>query len=398
MTSIQLGIERIGEPEYRRLLDHQKIGLLLNQASVDHSLTLSAYHFARHFPGQLKMLFSPQHGIWGEQQANMLESPHGYLNELELPVMSLYSESRRPTAEMLQDIDCIVIDLQDVGTRVYTFIWTMQEILLAAEEYGKRVVVLDRPNPLGGTVFEGPILDENFRSFVGGWTLPMRHGLTIAEIAKLLLVEQKISVDLDVVPMAGWRRSMYFSDTGRSWLWPSPNMPTLTTTLLYPGQVLLEGVNLSEGRGTTRPFELIGAPYVDSRKWLESMAECPQEVLDAVRLLPTKFQPTFDKWKGLSCHGLDIQITNAGQVRSFALVVSLLATAAKLFPEFQWLDPPYEYEFIKPPIDILFGNERLRLAISNYCNDKIDLQQVLKEGACDQTIWSDRISKVIMYN
>jgi uncharacterized protein YbbC (DUF1343 family) len=391
---VKIGLERLDESHVKGLLGNQRIGLLINQASVDRNLNLSANLVDLAFPGQLRCLFSPQHGIWGEQQANMLETAHGSFEALNIPVYSLYSETRRPQPYMMSEIDCIMIDLQDVGTRVYTFSWTMAEVLRACAEMEKSVVVLDRPNPIGGCAFEGPPLEPNFLSFVGGASIPLRHGLTMGELARLLKHELQLKVDLHVVPMTGWKRQDYFASLGRNWVWPSPNMPTLATTLLYPGQVLLEGVNLSEGRGTTRPFELIGAPFVDSRRWLAELQAFP---LRGVRLLPTRFQPTFDKWQGISCHGLDIQVVNATEVRSVELTVGLIATAAKLFPEFSWLGPPYEYEYHKPPIDILFGSSLLRERVAEYQTGRINSRKLLEVLEWDQIAWENRIKLHRLY-
>lgn len=394
MTIVKLGLERLNEPWVREILENQRLGLLLNQASVDREFVLAVDVVDQVFPGHLKALFSPQHGIWGEQQANMIETNHGVYPSLQLPVYSLYSETRCPSVSMLESIDCLVIDLQDVGTRVYTFIWTMLEVLRACEAAGKRVVILDRPNPLGGEVFEGPILSSDYLSFVGGWPIPMRHGLTMGELARLFVAECNLKVDLHVIPMMDWTRRMYFADCQRNWIWPSPNMPTLTTTIVYPGQVLLEGVNLSEGRGTTRPFELVGAPFVDASLWIDELAAFE---LHGVRLLTTRFKPTFDKWKGESCQGIDIRVTDALQLRSFELTVALVATAAKLFPEFCWLDPPYEYEFIKPPIDILFGSDQLRCRVSEYMNGDCDADGMMQVVSCDASSWQQRTANYLMY-
>ena len=222
-------------------LQGARLGLLMNQASVNHKFRYACDLLAERLPGQLRVLFSPQHGLWGEQQANMVESPHTQYVPLNLPVHSLYAETRRPTASMLADIDCLVIDLQDVGTRVYTFVWTMLECLHACAQNNVRVVVLDRPNPLGGEIVEGPMLENSFRSFVGGSEIPLRHGLTVGELAQLLNTEEHIDTELAVIPMSGWDRSMLYNQTGLAWVPPSPNMPRWQTALLYPGQVLLEG-------------------------------------------------------------------------------------------------------------------------------------------------------------
>ncbi|MFO0944007.1 MAG: DUF1343 domain-containing protein [Pirellulales bacterium] len=389
------GLETFCENPERFIKPSQRIGLLLNQASVDSNLRLAADVIAESCPGQLRCLFSPQHGIWGEQQANMLESPHGTYSKLNIPVFSLYSQTRKPDPEMLEDIDCLIVDLQDVGTRVYTFIWTLLEVLRACAEHGKSVIVLDRPNPLGGQVIEGPLLDINFISFVGGWTIPMRHALTMGEIAMLLVAELAIDVELSVVPMQGWRRSFYFDQLNRHWMWPSPNMPAFTTTLLYPGQVLLEGVNLSEGRGTTRPFEVIGAPFVDSALWLRLLSEFD---MPGIKLLPTRFQPTFDKWKQEGCLGLDIRIIDRNQARSFSMTIAMLATAAKLFSQFAWLPPPYEYEYIKPPIDILYGNSELRETIELYRRGECERSVVEQLAVGHEELWRQRTEDCLIYN
>jgi uncharacterized protein YbbC (DUF1343 family) len=348
----------------------------------------------KEFPGQLTAIFSPQHGIWGEQQANMIESANTRLNHLNLPVFSLYSETRRPTAEMLDLVDCLVVDLQDVGTRVYTFAWTLLECLRACAAHLKPLVVLDRPNPLGGDTFEGPMLEPGFVSFVGGATIPLRHGLTMGELARLFVRELAIDVELHCVPMRGWSRDMRYCETGRRWLWPSPNMPTIATVDLYPGQVLLEGCNLSEGRGTTRPFEVVGAPFIDGDRWA---SELERANIKHVRLLPTRFTPTFDKFAGESCGGLDIQVTDARQLRSINLTVALIASAASLYPdEFRWLDPPYEYEYIKPPIDILFGNAHLRTEVDRSRRNS-EWPAVLGRCVLDETRWKERIKPILLY-
>lgn len=390
---MQIGLESVMlDPP--AVLSGRRLGLLMNQASVDARMRMACDVIADRFPGQLKALFCPQHGLWGEQQANMVETSHGWYAPLGIPIHSLYSETRRPTPSMLDDLDCIVVDLQDVGTRVYTFIWTMLEVLRACADAGKSVLVLDRPNPLGGLVSEGCPLDPHFTSFVGGASIPLRHGLTMAELARLFQHEFNIDVDLNWSAMQGWKRGFLMSDTGRAWLWPSPNMPTLTTTLIYPGQVLLEGVNLSEGRGTTRPFEVLGAPYVDSAKWLDALRKFPHP---GAEYLETRFQPTFDKWRGESCQGIDIQVLDPRAVRSVQMTIAIIATAARLFPEFQWLEPPYEYEAEKMPIDILFGSDRLRLVVEAYRQGLISEREVHRLAEWDSRDWQDRIRPHLLY-
>lgn len=355
--NFRFGLERCRE-DPPDVLRGARFGLLMNQASVDRNLRYACDVLAERFPGQLRAIFSPQHGLWGEQQANMVESPHGHYEPLGVPVFSLYSETRRPTDQMLRGLDAFVIDLQDVGTRVYTFAWTMQNVLAACAAANIPVVVLDRPNPLGGLIAEGPLLEPEFQSFVGGASIPLRHGLTLGELAWLLNHEQQIGAELHTVRMDGWRRDMLFADTGRTWVAPSPNMPRVETTLVYPGQVLLEGTNLSEGRGTTLPFEVVGAPFLDPHRLMRELSDFE---LPGLQLRPIRFVPTFDKWCGQSCGGVALHITDARAVRSVATTLALLATVHKLQPyEFTWLPPPYEYEHHKMPIDILFGSARLR--------------------------------------
>ena len=391
-SAVQIGLEYcIADPPAALL--GKRLGLLMNHASVDGEFRYACDVLAERFPRQLTAIFSPQHGLWGEAQANMIESSHAHYAPLDLPIYSLYSETRRPTGEMLAGIDCLVIDLQDVGTRVYTFAWTILHCLEACAEAKLPVVILDRPNPLGGDVAEGPLLDSQLMSFVGGGLIPLRHGLTLGELALLLNAEQRIGADIQVVPMVGWRRTMLFAETGRAWIAPSPNMPRVETTLLYPGQVLLEGTNLSEGRGTTLPFEFAGAPFIDPDLLT---AELTAFDLPGVRLRPIRFVPTFDKWQGQSCGGVAIHIVDATLVRSVQLTVALLATVARHYPhDLRWLDPPYEYEREKMPIDILFGSCRLREVLAE--NPRLNAVEIDALCAFDATAWWNRAARFLLY-
>jgi uncharacterized protein YbbC (DUF1343 family) len=357
---VQIGLERnLGKEA--PLLREVQFGLVLNQASVDHSFRYACDVLAEKYPGQLKALFSPQHGLWGEQQANMVESPHGWYEPLGIPIYSLYRETREPTAEMLRGLDMLLIDLQDVGTRVYTFAWTVRHCLVACREANIPVGIFDRPNPLGGLFVEGALLDFAFSSFVGEADFPLRHGLTLGELALMINREQSIHPALGVIAMDGWRRDMLYDQTGRVWVAPSPNMPRPTTALLYPGQVLLEGTNLSEGRGTTMPFEVVGAPFIDP---FALAKELRHYELPGLAIRPTRFVPTFDKWRGQSCGGIALHVIEPTAIRSVTTTMSILAAVHKLWPnDFAWLPPPYEYEREKMPIDILFGSSRLREAL-----------------------------------
>jgi uncharacterized protein YbbC (DUF1343 family) len=389
---VQFGLERfLDEPP--EILRGARFGLLLNQASVDGELRYSCDLLASAFPGQLKALFTPQHGLWGEEQANMIESAHSRYVPLGLPIHSLYSETRRPTAKMLAGLDCLVVDLQDVGTRVYTFVWTVQQCLIACAQAGVRVVILDRPNPLGGRIVEGPMLEPDYRSFVGGWPIPLRHGLTLGELALLINQEQQTGAKIEVVRMEGWQREMLWSDTARTWVWPSPNMPRVETTLLYPGQVLLEGTNLSEGRGTTLPFEVTGAPFIEPHALL---AELERFNHPGLALRPIRFIPTFDKWQGQRCGGVAFHVTESTAVRSVATTVALLDAVRRLHPrDSVWLPPPYEYEALKPPIDILFGSSRLRERLTE--TEPLTAPEIGQLTAIDEPDWQRRTKSCRLY-
>jgi uncharacterized protein YbbC (DUF1343 family) len=402
-TAVQIGLERCVEnpPDTLR---GARFGLLMNQASVDHAFRYACDLLAQRLPGQLAAIFSPQHGLWCEEQANMIESPHSRYEPLGVPVYSLYSETRRPTAEMLRGLDCLVVDLQDVGTRVYTFVWTVQQCLIACASAKLPVVMLDRPNPLGGKVVEGPLLESSYQSFVGGASIPLRHGLTLGEMGILLNQEQQIGAELGVVAMAGWRRDMLYSTTGREWFAPSPNMPRATSALLYPGQVLLEGTNLSEGRGTTLPFELVGAPFIDPHALSRELAKSDHPGL---ALRSVRFVPTFDKWRGQSCGGIALHIIDPAAVRSVATTLQILAAIRRLYPhDFGWLPPPYEYEHEKMPIDILFGSPKLRERLSfrsrsertTLSESRASYATIRELAALDEATWWRRVQPHLLYD
>ncbi len=360
MGKVQLGIEKLltSPPCW---LGEKRIGLLTNQASVNSTLHHTVDLLVQSYPKTIKALFGPQHGFRGEKQDNMVESQDFIHPRFNLPVFSLYGTSRVPTKEMLELIDILVIDLQDIGTRVYTFITTLAYCLRAAQEHGKKVVVLDRPNPIGGTAVEGNLLKEQLRSFVGVYPLPMRHGLTIGEAAGIFNTQHRIGCDLEVIPMEGWKRTMYFQETGLYWIPPSPNMPSPTTALVYPGQVILEGTNLSEGRGTTTPFEILGAPFIDPFRLHYNLAG---KDLPGIHLREVFFQPTFHKWQGEVCGGLQIHITDPDSYKPYVTSLTIIQEIHSLYPrDFSWRNPPYEYEEEKMPIDLISGDDSIREAI-----------------------------------
>jgi uncharacterized protein YbbC (DUF1343 family) len=339
-------------------LNGARVGLVSNPASVDRQLRHIADHLAVHQDARLAALFGPQHGFRSDVQDNMIETRHAHDEVRRVPVYSLYSDVREPTREMLRDLDLLVIDLQDVGVRIYTYIYTMANCLKAARRHGLKVIVCDRPNPIGGLQVEGPVLVPGFESFVGMYPIPMRHGLTIGEIARLFNEEFGIGADLEVIAMEGWRREMYWDDTDLTWIISSPNIPTFETTTVYPGGVLFEGTNVSEGRGTTRPFELIGAPWVVAERFAEAMN---RRDLPGVYFRPAVFEPTFQKHAGKACAGVQIHARDRRTFRPVEAGVALIEAFRASDPnQFRWKDPPYEYEYEKMPIDCLAGSSTLR--------------------------------------
>jgi uncharacterized protein YbbC (DUF1343 family) len=350
-----LGSERlITSPRLNGL----RVGVLANSASIDHGFGHVVDRLGQSTSCTLAAIFGPQHGYQSTLQDNMIETPHAKDKRLRVPIFSLYSETREPTPEMLDLIDVLVIDLQDVGARIYTFIYTMANCLRAAARGGLPVIVCDCPNPIGGIEVEGPTLEPGYESFVGQFRMPMRHGMTVAELARLFNEHHGVGAKLEIVPMQGWSREMYWDATGVPWVMPSPNMPTLDTAIVYPGTVLLEGTMLSEGRGTTRPFELIGAPWLDG----EALAARMNRVgLRGVHFRPVSFEPTFQKHARVACGGCQIHVTARKDFEPVKTGVVLIRECFGSAPDrFAWCDPPYEYEHDKMPIDILAGSPELR--------------------------------------
>ena len=354
---ITIGLEVFLDSEASRL-QGKRLGLLTNQASVNRNLVHNRILLQERFGDGLTTLFSPQHGFYSEQQDNMIESDHITDTETGLPVFSLYGDVRKPSREMFADIDILIIDLMDVGTRVYTFLYTMAYCLEAASEYGKSVIVLDRPNPVGGEMVEGNLLEDDCKSFVGMYPLPMRHGMTFGELALFINSEYGIGAEVDVVAMEGWKRNMFFRETGFPWVFPSPNMPTPETAVVYPGQVSWEGTNISEGRGTTMPFELFGSPFIDH---LEILAHIEKTELPGCYLRPLKFQPTSGKWANQVCSGFQLHVTDGTTFRPFRTSLALLQAVMLAYPgSFNYKEPPYEYEYVRLPMDCILGSTEVR--------------------------------------
>ena len=354
MTSVLLPLDHLDELWPEKLCG-ARIGALLHPASVSASLEHAATILERHDGSlfRLRALFGPQHGYLGQTQDNMVEWQSYEHPRLGIPVFSLYGEYRKPTASMLENLDALLIDLQDVGARYYTFIWTMFLCLRACEKNGIPVVVLDRPNPINGIATEGPTLDPAYRSFVGLHPLPVRHGKTIGELAELFRDEVFPHCSLTVLPMKGWKREMWFDETGLPWVMPSPNMPTLETATVYPGMCLLEGTNISEGRGTTRPFELFGAPFIDAEFFAR---ELNQLQLPGAHFRAAWFQPAFQKFAGEMCAGAQLHVTDRDRFMPYRTGLEIIRTIRRIYGEFfEWKQPPYEYEFKRLPIEILLG-------------------------------------------
>lgn len=368
-----------------------RAAFLTHQAAVDSLGITSLERIRRAFPGLLNAVWSPQHGFYGDRQANMIASDDFSDPLSGLPVYSLYGEKREPTPEMFTDIDLLLVDLVDVGCRVYTYIWTLFLVLKGAADAGVKVIVFDRPNPLGGEVVEGNILREGYTSFVGLHPLPMRHGLTIGELALYFKQEANLNVNLEIAAMSGWGRKLSFVETDLFWVLPSPNMPTPATAVVYPGQVLLEGTNISEGRGTTLPFELCGAPFIEPRVLLPEIC---QSALAGLFLRPTWFTPTFDKWSGELCGGFQLHVVDWRKYSPYSFTLALLQAIIKIYPDkFFWLDPPYEYEYKIMPIDILTGDPAIRLLLAGDG----DLDSLPGSWAAELGVFSDKCSDLRLY-
>lgn len=337
------------------LVEERNIGLITNQTGVDENLRSNVSLFAECPKTRLIALLSPEHGLWGHHQ-DMLEVPSATDEQLLIPIHSLYGETLQPTQEMLKGIDTLVYDIQNVGARYYTFITTMLLGMQAACENDVDFIVLDRPNPIGGNRYEGTVLQHSYKSFVGAHPIPIRHGMTIGELALFFKAELRLDLRLEVVPMCGWGRDMWYDHTGLPWVPSSPSMPTLDTAILYPGTCLIEGTNLSEGRGTTKPFEWIGAPWIDADEWTETLNRLE---LPGVRFRPVHFVPSLSKYLDELCHGVSVHVLDRNLAMPLEVLLYLLATVVEANPD--------HFEFLETDrthfIDQLAGTDSLRLAL-----------------------------------
>ncbi len=351
------GIDRIINKNFF-LFKNKNLALLTNISATDHELRPTIYHFINCKKINLKFIFAPEHGLFSALQDQVYVKNH---KQNRIPVLSLYNKKLVPRISILSEIDALVVDLIDIGTRYYTFVWSAVLLLKQLARLKKKMFLLDRPNPLNGLTVQGPVLEHDFSSFVGLYSLPVRHGLTIGEICKMINIEENIGTDLEIIKMKGWKRRFYFPDCGLKWTVPSPNMPSFETALVYPGMCLLEGTNVSEGRGTTRPFEIFGAPWIKEE---ELVKELEERNIQGVEFRPLKFIPTFNKYCGKVCGGAQIYVSDLERFDPVCAGLEIISAIKRLYPKkFAWRKPPYEFEKKKMPFDILIGNSWIRRAI-----------------------------------
>jgi len=374
---VQTGLEIIRN-NFPSGLKGKRIGILCHAPSI----TIDFLHITEFFTGRndcmLSAIFGPQHGLFGQTQDNMIEwegTRHPHLN---VPVYSLYGNHRKPTSSMLNDIDVLVIDLQDVGARLYTYIWTVKLCIEACAEAGIPVWILDRPNPVAKLPFDGPVLKKEFFTFVGGASIPMCHRMTIGEMALWIRSKYYPGCKINIVWMKNWNRNSLYSDTGLPWILPSPNMPSLQTAIVYPGMVLAEALNISEGRGTTIPFELFGAPFIDSNRLT---ADLEKKKIPGCRFRIHDFIPTFNKYCGQLCYGLQIHVTDTGRYfpvgTALEIFDSIIETSEPGSMEFK--SPPYEYETTLVPFDILSGDSGMRNSLISRQPVRIEKERWMHE-------------------
>ncbi|AMO71545.1 exo-beta-N-acetylmuramidase NamZ family protein [Sphingorhabdus sp. M41] len=398
---MKFGIDRlIEDADLRRPLVGKRVALLAHPASVTRDLVHSLDALSALDDINLTAAFGPQHGLRGDKQDNMIESPDFNDPVHNIPVFSLYGEVRRPTAQSMKTFDVVLIDLQDLGCRIYTFITTLRYMLEAAAEHGKTVWVLDRPNPAGRPV-EGTLLEEGWESFVGAGPMPMRHGLTMGEMGRWMVSHFNLDVDYKVIEMQGWQPegAGFGWPTDRIWINPSPNAPNVNMARAYAGTVMLEGTNLSEGRGTTRPLELFGAPDIDARAVIAEMRRKAPQWLDGCILREIWFEPTFHKYQGQLCNGVQIHAEGRAydhqSFRPWRLQALALKAIGKLYPGYElWRDFPYEYEEDKLAFDVINGGAALRQWIENESTNANDLEAI---AAPDEKSWGEISGQYCLY-
>lgn len=396
MAIVATGLQRLIEDKSLQQKFKGRIGYLCHSASVTHELEHGLVALQRVFGSQLVKIFGPQHGFVTDVQDNMVETDHYTHPYFKLPVYSLYSETRIPTDQMLEGLDHIFVDLQDVGTRIYTYIYTMTLLIEACQKKGIEVVILDRPNPIDAQTLEGNILDMEYSSFVGRHPIPVRHGLTMGEVARM---HQKYwggkECCLTIIEMKGYERSMSFEDTHLPWVLPSPNLATIEAAYTFVGTVLYEGTNISEGRGTTRSLEIIGHPKIEAFSFHEKLKPVLEKAkLTGFILRPLVFLPTFQKHKGIPCGGFQIHVTNRKVFEPWRLCQYLLREMYhELGKDFAWKQPPYEYEYHKMPVDLINGTDELRLWVEKRGSEE-EYQQIMQKNQAD---FQEKRNSILLY-
>lgn len=395
MAIVYSGLERLKAEKNLYKKYKGNVGYLCHGPSVDSHLRHGLFSLRELFGKRLTKIFSPQHGFVGDVQDNMVESDHFVHPYFQLPVYSLYSETRKPTAEMLKGLDHVFIDLQDVGTRIYTYIYTATLMMEACAEMDVEVIILDRANPIDGETTEGNLLDLNFASFVGRHPLPVRHGMTLGEVAMMAKKHWGIDCALEVIKMQSWERWMYYDDTNLPWVMPSPNLPTIEAALTFVGTVLFEGTNISEGRGTTRSLEIVGHPDIEPYAFAETLMPILTEYeLEGFVLRPVNFIPTFQKHHNKPCGGYQIHVTDRKKFKPWMLCQVLCREFYHhLGAGFQWKQPPYEYEYEKMPVDLINGNDRLRLWVQQ--NGSLEQLTEIEETGRDEFL--EKRKDVLLY-
>ncbi|TWM27269.1 hypothetical protein CHCC14821_2984 [Bacillus paralicheniformis] len=379
-AKVSPGIEVIMKKQ--SILKGKRVGLITNPTGVNSAL-ISSIDLLHQAPGiELTALYGPEHGVRGDAQAG--DKVDSSIDEKTgLPVYSLYGDTRKPTPEMLKNVDVLLFDIQDVGTRFYTYIYTMAYAMEAAKENGIPFIVLDRPNPQSGLKVEGPVLDPDYSSFVGMYPIPLKHGMTAGELAKLFNDEFNIGADLTVIKMKGWKRQMFFEDTGLPFVLPSPNMPTPDTSIVYPGTGLIEGTNMSEGRGTTKPFELIGAPYMKSTELAEKLNGLK---LPGVRFRAASFTPTFSKHQNKLCHGVELYVTNRSAFKPVNTGIAIIKTVHDLYPD--------DFEFLPSGnFNRLIGNGWVKTMIEQGAS----IDEIVKKYEAEQKRFMNIRKKYLLY-